>query len=705
MTRTLLSLLSNQGPNGLLHELSPPCKDYLAGLIDRAITRNFNEVDKTMIDLSGKFINELGKYQSCMSTPNMAYYLVQAGADIVRVNVGICFRDKCTDQDWTMIRNFLYTKLYDKINKPGSMLYKAAHYLVLNINRVQRYTKNYLPDPVSNTFFLIFGAFALASLVVSLKIWWRGAMADRKKGELEPVRIKQAVIPDNEAQLSPSQTDSFSSTQTNLVVNIRKTVRDRSISQIPNLTSNVVLNVDTFIDSTSQAKDLSILNAFSLQHNWNTIHNYQVNNPQQLTVDVLRILSYFGVMSMNMAFCHALISKLFTDTVTRTYYLHGFKHTTLQGSLFIPDLLLFLGGYIGIASVLRVYERIDVTKQKWRYPLVHGVLLAKRFFRYSLGLFLAMAFIWKILPLVSHGPLSVSDLGCSKRNFLASVFLINSTFGGNGTGMCGNWYWYPAMDFQLFLLVPFIGFLYKLYPRIALAYTGLLTVIGISVTAIYNQVNSIKAVNDHNVTWITNCMTISYTRAFCYFLGCFCFLYRQYQSKESLVSKLYESQNETLSLATLRKKKKQYELAIYIGLFIFLVDGTIFFVYFQAYRHNLWYPQWKHTLFNTFAPSGFAISAVLVFGGLVHRFYAQIYGMTQYAIFKVLRAVYFEVFLVAVPFILWVFFNFQSIPAFNSSLAYMSLIWETTGCIGVALIFYLLVSRPYKNLLNKIFRL
>ena len=704
MVRLLNSIMINQTPGGLMDGLSPKCKHYIAGFVARSLVNKLNHEDRSMLMYSGRFVNELGFYKSCTSTSNMAYYLIQAGADIVRVNLGVCFTQQCSAADVQVFQNYMFTKLKEKISKPTSILFKARDYLVFNVNRVEEVAKSILGDPLAVAFYT---CLLLLLTVVLLASLWK-FIQDRKKLHALQTEGKSKSFLDC-SEVIPVATE-----------------EDKPCSDPRKLNQ---FNQDFYNCST----ELTLLDCFTLQRNWRFISNYKVQSAEQMTIDFLRSLSYVGVLAMNIAYIEAELSKIGVDTTTRNYYVHGFKHTALQGSLLVPDLFLMLGGYTATLSVLRVFQRVDLQSNKLKYPLYYILLVGKRFLRYTLALFLGMAFVWKILPEISTGPLSASDLGCTRSNFWASVFLWNSNFAGNGRRMCGPWYWYPAVDFQLFLLAPLICLMYVLNPKKGIVFSGTIMTLALGVTATYDQVNKIKAVNDHDVSWITNYMTVSYLRAFPYLAGCTFALYRTYRKqqknrapawKTTKLSKLTLQTGTQMSQLTsiasaetissplpiptslASSPTKLYICATLVGFVIFLVNGALFYFYFQAYRHNLDYPQWKHTLFNVLAPPGFALSFLLFFGGFLHMLFPYLKQQNQpHVSLLVLRAVYFEVFIVGVPFVLWLYFSFQGIPWFANGFAYFNMLWVLAAAVFLALLFYLGVSRPYANCVYKLFRI
>jgi hypothetical protein len=111
---------------------------------------------------------------------------------------------------------------------------------------------------------------------------------------------------------------------------------------------------------------LSISNIFSFQANLKNLSNprfqNEMKNPFELTLDLVRFTCMMMIMNMSIVFLHTMFSTVFTDQSTQDYYLKGFHATWLQIALYLPDVLLFVGGYVAASSVhrfLQVLKRND----------------------------------------------------------------------------------------------------------------------------------------------------------------------------------------------------------------------------------------------------------------------------------------------------------------------------------------------------------
>ena len=81
-------------------KLSKECLENGVQTIERIINNNRTEDDEAVLAYSGRTLNDLGFYDSCISHNNMTYYLIQAGIDVLRFNLGLCVPDSCSIEDW-----------------------------------------------------------------------------------------------------------------------------------------------------------------------------------------------------------------------------------------------------------------------------------------------------------------------------------------------------------------------------------------------------------------------------------------------------------------------------------------------------------------------------------------------------------------------------------------------------------------------------
>ena len=66
----------------------------------------------------------------------MTYYLIQAGIDVLRFNLGLCVPDSCTIEDWKQINDAVNEKIWETASIPGSFMNTSGEYFSLNMTNV-----------------------------------------------------------------------------------------------------------------------------------------------------------------------------------------------------------------------------------------------------------------------------------------------------------------------------------------------------------------------------------------------------------------------------------------------------------------------------------------------------------------------------------------------------------------------------------------
>lgn len=106
-----------------------------------------------------------------------------------------------------------------------------------------------------------------------------------------------------------------------------------------------------------------------------------------------------------------------------------------------------------------------MAKAKSFFKFYFGALL-HRFIRIWPTYMIAILLYWKISPYISNGPIwlsykSLAD-ACNGTGILWNMAFIDNfeDHGPSGMNYCFGWGWYLAVDFQLFIITPFIIFVY-----------------------------------------------------------------------------------------------------------------------------------------------------------------------------------------------------------------------------------------------------
>lgn len=103
--------------------------------------------------------------------------------------------------------------------------------------------------------------------------------------------------------------------------------------------------------------------------------------------------------------------------------------------------------------------------------------LIHRFVRIWPTYLVAILIFWKIAPLLGNGPIwntySIFAGKCDNLGALWNLLFIDNFMdhGASGMDYCFGWGWYLAVDFQLFLIAPFIMMIYTKNKKAGVAVT------------------------------------------------------------------------------------------------------------------------------------------------------------------------------------------------------------------------------------------
>jgi len=378
-------------------------------------------------------------------------------------------------------------------------------------------------------------------------------------------------------------------------------------------------------------------------------------------------------------------------------------------------------------------------------PVIYAFLALKRYVRYLPLFALVLVYEWKILPnMSSYGPLSATDLNCSRNKFFDTLFLRNNEYAGTDTKMCSPWLWYLKVDFELFLTVPIIVLISKLAPKVTIFFVNFLALGCSAWTAYVCQTQGIHVLNNFDGLWAVKVMNKSYLRGTCYFWGVGIALYLELKRKNSSKknfdddkrdSGLKENEeilNQTMPVylpsstnkpETLSKRPKSTQIIIkpiekskfimtkstkistFFSLTIFISTGAILYKYFQVTRPSQNIPIVYHTIYNTLAGPLFAISTFKILHNIIKSTSKIEKKFRLSPTYMIYRAIYFEVFMVHMAFILTRNFSWEVLSSLTPRFVNRSLPSDMIYCVVISLFFLFFVTEPCKNIWHKVIEL
>lgn len=688
--------------------LSKDCLEYGLKEIWRIIHHQKDIADKEILQYSGKFLNELGRFSSCSNAPggNVTYYLIQSGIDFLRFNIGLCVPSACTVEDWRFINDEVNEMIKKSAQKPGNTMAGILPYFSLNMTNVD-YFKNrgggVLLDREYGLFVFMFFGVILLVILFNFISW-----LIKKNNQFKMEIGEEAGVKNLEEPLL--------------------------IQDIPKLKDNRVRSRKDFL------MKIDLIEIFNIKKNFDNLFKERMENNFEITLDLTRITTYMIIMAMCFVFTHTLTSKVFTDAYSENYFMVGAHATMLQLALMLPDVMLFIGGYIAVKSVLRVFWNLSTKKLMGNWfirillsPLIYIFLGVKRYFRYFPLLLLTILYEWKVLPKIASGPMAGTDLNCSKSKFWDTVFLFNNNYAGEDK-MCSPWLWYLRVDFILFMTVPLICLLYSKLPKSAIILSGGLSLSCLGYAFYRCQVESIKVMCNYDGMWAVKIMNRPETRGGCYFMGVSLALYHlhfkvydkkkgekkegirarkslplEFETKEDLQEenrrvKTQEVEIEYVKKFEITKTKIVLLIASLFILFLYMKSLTLYFQEKSAWQNT---PQIYHTIYNVSSGPIYSITLVIIFWTIISSFdlkflKGELFKSIQYAF---LRKLYFEVFMIHMALILTRNFSWEVLPGLSNMFINYALGCEMVLTLVIGGILHLFITSPIQNLWLKIVEL
>ena len=199
--------------------------------------------------------------------------------------------------------------------------------------------------------------------------------------------------------------------------------------------------------------------------------------------------------------------------------------TPLAGAPYSVDIFFWLTGFLGAYIMLRTMHKRN---GKLGNPLL---IYLHRYLRIIPLYTAAMLFYWFIMPVAGDGPVffilkeRASDCG----TYWWSHFLfINNLYPWDKGELCMGWTWYLGNDFQFFLLIPLLVYLYYHKRKVCMVLVSIILSLSFIITMVLTNIHDLpisylQINNDYNIYY--------YWKPWCrigpFIIGLFCafFLY------------------------------------------------------------------------------------------------------------------------------------------------------------------------------------
>lgn len=210
----------------------------------------------------------------------------------------------------------------------------------------------------------------------------------------------------------------------------------------------------------SQSLGVKVLQSFSLYDNVLKIVTIPKSTEYEnlLFLNGARVLSIFWIVLGHDQWFRFMNIKNWTETLD--ILTNPGIVTMVPAAYFAVDTFFWIGGFLITLGMLD-----QVRKAKSFVKFYFGCVL-HRFIRIWPTYMVAILMYWKIAPYLGDGPIwrSFYTLSCSCNDggVLWNMFFLDNfeDHGPNGMDYCFGWGWYLAVDFQLFLITPFVMYAY-----------------------------------------------------------------------------------------------------------------------------------------------------------------------------------------------------------------------------------------------------
>ena len=431
--------------------------------------------------MSGRTINDLGNYDSCIGTAGMKFVLVNylnAATETVEIAWGQCVGVDCSEDDVAA-----YFQQFAPVDRQT--------YQVVARNSAD--AKNRRP----------FGAGAWSFVVViCLLILFVGVATTINQ------RRKIAEASPDGKKLRPEAADLL------LLENAAGSKADTT----PLLAAPA---------NSSKKKAKPFLELFDAVANFEALVYPKVVNQTAQVFDMLRAMAMISVLFSHEIFYRHPFSQNFVDPDYLDYTKDAWYFTFDEMAFYAVDIFFFMGGYVSIVSMSSLINSFA----PYRFTTAPAVWLFcafKRYLRIMPAYAMLLWLFYKVTPALIDGPASQATIlpwQCNSQNFWESFVLGWRASAISDQGMCTLWTWYLAVDFRYYCSIPVILIVSSMFSNKNLAgmtICGSICIISIVWTYVQGYRNEVyyQGPGDPNQTMFKIYYIGTVERAVVYYMGC-----------------------------------------------------------------------------------------------------------------------------------------------------------------------------------------
>ena len=658
------------------------CYQFLLNLTNSSIPpANYTLETNNTLRYSGHNLNDLGDYNSCKNLLTQKYHIIGNLKSAATVVFGFCGPSFCSTKELQNISDIVIETIQNLTRKDYSQ-YNLTILDPQNLN-------------IEAGFFfyfasLVIGALAVLVLVGTVSSNWSKTEKEVLQGSVLDVNRESLREDIKGHQQSTVFEGSLPSLQEALLAN-RETINE----VMSNETVNVYLKKDSSSRqnySTKHQKEEDsffsrIIECFDLNENIKAFVSNEIDPKHDGNLNIfhgIRALCFGWVV------CGHTLSSFITakNYAYLAMFIKSWWVLILAGGLYAVDTFFYLSGFFTGFLLVSKLKNMPFGLKSYLKIFFH------RWIRLWPSYFVSILFLWKIGVYYGNGAMWI---GFIKQAEMCTTAWRNLLFVDNfiseKQNYCFGWGWYLANDIQMFLLSPFICWIYLKNKEKGKNLIWILIFISF-VASYYESVNTgttyiltKKMKGDHPGDYMFDYYANSVVRMSPYMLGILLgFMFREYKNGENNI------------FTTLKNSQSKSLISAVLGFVLILL--LVFYprtVQTGAQWTDGFAMTWNISARTLFAVGLFMLTAP----GLVGNLKPFTHFMSNYYFTLVSRLSYTG-YLIHYVFLFVVVYDSDQVlginPGFSFSLAFSVFIFS---CFG-AFVIHLLVEKPFVNIETRI---
>jgi peptidoglycan/LPS O-acetylase OafA/YrhL len=477
----------------------------------------------------------------------------------------------------------------------------------------------------------------------------------------------------------------------------------------------------------------SLISMFDAVANLNAVMIPRDVKPTTQVFDLLRVMAMIWVILGHELAYRMTVSRNYVDAGFLDYSKQSWYFTYNMSGLYAVDIFMFMGGVVSVLSNSKfVNSYAPYNPGKFFIVFIYSAF--KRYMRIMPAYVIMLWYWYKVAPTMVSGPLSQGLLEkwpCNPTNFWQSFLLgwradvINNT-------MCSGWAWYLALDFRLYLTVPFVLMIGSLFGKKKDFVAFTLFVILMCGSLIYTMflghkdnlryISPFDPANSMNTYYYTNVLD----RGAIYYVGCiFAYMtagkkkpHKKPHGSEHKEGEAHHNHAEGgapghLDQALIeenakkeeRRKRKKLAIIRKIQLINFVVGASfvvfiscILHYYFQWGRNVMQLSVFSNTIFLAFGKIVFVIGIIIALMVIAFRFKGFSEYIAHNRLLQLIANMSFTMYLIHFTFIQMRTYSQKSIPSYAGYDLFSAGLCDLTYTVFAGAIIALTVEIPTSHI-------